>query len=109
MLTDLARFTLAFLLLAALGLLVFPVPIPLQLRRCGVALALIQALATMDVARADPGVATAGAHQEMSASLANHVVPSLAAGLLAWILVVVARAYRAAVRELRAVPPRRRR
>ena len=108
MLTDLARFTLAFLLLAALGLIVMPVRIPPALRRCGIGLAVVQVLVTLDVAHADPGLATAGVHHDVPEALANHVVPSLAAGLLAWILILVARAWRAAARELRAAPPRRR-
>jgi hypothetical protein len=107
-LTDLARVTLAFLLLAALGLIVMPVRIPSPLRRCGIGLAVVQALVTMDVARDDPGVTTAGAHHQVSEGLANHVVPSLAAGLLAWILILVGQAWRAAARELRAAPQRRR-
>ena len=108
MLTDLARVTLAFLLLAALGLIVMPVRVPPALRRCGIALAIVQALVTMDVAREDRGVATAGVHDQLSEGLANHVVPSLTAGLLAWIAIEVGRAWLAAARELRSAPPRRR-
>jgi hypothetical protein len=107
MLTELARFTLAFLLLAALGLLVFPAPVPPALRRCGVGLAILQAFVTMNISHDDPAVAAGGAHHEVAAGLANHVVPSLAAGLAAWIAIVVGRAWLAAARALRAAPPRR--
>jgi hypothetical protein len=107
MLTDLARLTLGFLCFGAFGLLVFPAPVPLALRRSAIGLAVIQVLAILDATRDEPFIGI-DARTQIGESIANDVVPPLAAGLVAWIAIVVARAWLSAARELRAAPPRRR-
>jgi hypothetical protein len=106
-LTELARLTLAFLCFSAFALLVFPAPVPAPLRRSAIGLAVVQALAMLDATRDEPFIGI-DARTEIGQAVANNVVPSLAAGLAAWIAIVAGRAWLAAARELRSAPSRRR-